>query len=699
MSLKVVQGAVPHIPRSMAVAVLGLFCHLANAQSEEKFLAPVKTTADADLSVQEKSAIETFSPYSPMSGTTISSEVLDTVKFVDPRRELLWRVPGMTLIRNIRIPDGSKSYTDKRVDGMRVNTYSTGNFNALDETSPSDVERVEVITGPGSVLSSSNAFGGTINVITRDPPRELERRISQEVGDFGLYRTDYSQGGSVNKDLGYFFNLNYMDDKGWRENESASQKKGALSGKIVYRPDEYSKLTARLEYLNDISRAPGSISEEQFLRNWRGELATQYKKTDTTYVTPSLQYKRRIGEHGELNISALNRATRTKSLSATSANAMSISEGDTTENSIQSMYRHDFSFALSTLYLGVDTTWMDAESKNYKNTTSYAQALDGDFSRGALNTYTLGTEKHTSPFLHYEFSPADALRLSMGVRQDDFDLETNNKLGDKGDGRKSFSRLVKKLGATYEFSGGYLLWARAAEGFLAPSISDMLGTGGTPNQTTYVPMNMNLKPIESMTYELGLRGQLLSKRLRFDTAYFDTDLKNMIVREDCAPSEPCYQRNVNAGKARLHGLETSIAFDVTRWLDAGLSHTWSVVKYKDYKTPTYDYSGNTWKGAPEHHLNLRVGVKPMEHLRAELEYDHIASYYRNNENVGGTYKRPDLFHLRIAYKTKTWSTWLHVLNLFDKKYAERAWMTAAGKATYDEGYKPLTLRAGVSYNF
>lgn len=699
MSLKVVQGAAPHIPRSMAVAVLGLFCHLAHAQSEEKFLAPVKTTADADLSVQEKSAIETFSPYSPMSGTTIPPEVLDTVKFVDPRRELLWRVPGMTMIRNIRIPDGSKSYTDKRVDGMRVNTYSTGNFNALDETSPSDVERVEVITGPGSVLSSSNAFGGTINVITRDPPRELERRISQEVGDFGLYRTDYSQGGSVNKDLGYFFNLNYMDNKGWRENESASQKKGALSGKIVYRPDEYSKLTARLEYLNDIARDPGSISEEQFVRNWRGELATQYKKTDTTYVTPSLQYKRRIGEHGELNIAALNRATRTKSLSATAANAMSISEGDTTENSIQSMYRHDFSFALSTLYLGVDTTWMDAESKNYKNTTSYAQALDGDFSRGALNTYTLGTEKHTSPFLHYEFSPVDALRLSMGVRQDDFELETNNKLGDKGDGQKSFSRLVKKFGATYEFSGGYLLWARAAEGFLAPSISDMLGTGGTPNQTTYVPMNMSLKPIESMTYELGLRGQLLAKRLRFDTAYFDTDMKNMIVREDCAPTEPCYQRNVNAGKARLHGLETSIAFDVTRWLDTGLSHTWSVVKYKDYKTPTYDYSGNTWKGAPEHHLNFRVGVKPMEHLRAELEYDHITSYYRNNENVGGTYKRPDLFHLRISYKTKTWSTWLHVLNLFDKKYAERAWMTAAGKATYDEGYKPLTLRAGVSYNF
>ncbi len=699
MSEKNVRDGAANVPRAIALVVLGVSCQWALAQSEDKLLAPVRTTADADLSVQEKSAIETFSPYSPMSGTTISPEVLDTVKFVDPRRELLWRVPGMTMIRNIRIPDGSKSYTDKRVDGMRVNTYSTGNFNALDETSPSDVERVEVITGPGSVLSSSNAFGGTINVITRDPPRELERRISQEIGAFDLYRTDYSQGGPLSRDLGYFFNLNYMDNKGWRENDSASQKKGALSGKLVYRPDEFSKLTARLEYLNDISRDPGSISEQQFHDDWREALATQYKKTDTTYVTPSFQYKRRIGDNGELNVSALNRMTTSKSLSATSATAMSVGEGDTTENSIQSMYRHDFSFALSTLYLGVDTTWMDARSKSFKNATSYAQALDGDFAKGALNTHTVGKEKHTSPFLHYEFSPLDSLRLSMGIRKDDFDLETDNKLGDKGDGRKSFSRLVRKLGATYEFAGGYLLWARAAEGFLAPSVSDMLGSGGTPNQTTYVPMNMSLKPIESMTYELGLRGQLLAKRLRFDTAYFDTDIKNMIVREDCAPTEPCYQRNVNAGKARLHGLETSIVFDVTRWLDTGLSHTWSIVEYKDYKTPTYDYSGNTWKGAPAHHLNLRVGVKPIEGLRAELEYDHIASYYRNNENVGGTYKRPDLFHLRIAYKTKTWSAWFHVLNLFDKKYAERAWMTAAGKATYDEGYKPLTLRAGVSYNF
>ncbi|MFZ2269894.1 MAG: TonB-dependent receptor [Azonexus sp.] len=685
----------------IVVALLVAFpCLPVLAAEAESVLAPVKTSASKDLPVQERTDLGSFTEYTPMSGTTISREEIEEIKFVDPRRELLWRVPGMTMIRNIRIPDGSKSYTDKRVDGMRVNTYSTGNFNALDESSPSDIERVEVVTGPGSVLSSSNAFGGTINVITRDPSPITKRSISQELGAFDLYRTDFAQGGTLDNGLGYFFNLNYMDNKGWRENGSASEKKGAASGKVVMRPDDFSKLTFRFEYLNDISRAPGSITEAQFNQNWRQALPTQYSKTDVTYVTPSVQYKRRIGEKGEFNISFLNRHTESTSYSATSASARSVNEADTMENSFQSMYRHDLDFALSSIYVGLDATWMDAKSMKYASTTSYAQALKGMFAKGALTSNTLGSEQHTSPFIHYEFSPLRPLRFSLGFRYDNIDLSTDNRLGASGDGSKSYSKLVSKAGATYELADGHLLWARAAEGFLAPSINDLLGTGGTPNITNFVPMNMDLKPIESMTYEIGLRGTFPAQRLRYDVAYFDTDLTNMMVRENCDTLiETCYQKNVTAGRANLHGLETSLSYGLTDWLDVGLAHTYSIVKYLDYKTPNFDYSGNTWKGAPSEHLNLRLVVRPAEGWRTELEMDHISSYYRNNENVRGTYSRPDLFHLRMSYNAKTWTGWLHVLNLFDTKYAERAWMTAAGAATYDEGYKPLTLRAGISYRF
>jgi len=691
-----------HTP--IALALLVAFpCLPALAAEAESVLAPVKTSAAKDLPVQEKTDLGTFNEYTPMSGSTISREEIEEIKFVDPRRELLWRIPGMTMIRNIRIPDGSKSYTDKRVDGMRVNTYSTGNFNALDESSPSDIERVEVITGPGSVLSSSNAFGGTINVITRDPSPVTKSTISQELGAYDLYRTDFAQGGTLDNGLGYFFNLNYMDNKGWRDDASASEKKGAASGKVVMRPDDFSKLTFRFEYLNDISRAPGSITEAQFNQNWRQPLPTQYSKTDVTYVTPSVQYKRRIGEKGEFNISFLNRHTESTSYSATSASAKSISEADTMENSFQTMYRQDMDFALSSLYVGLDTTWMDAKSMKFSSTTTYAQTLQGIFAKGALTSNTLGSEQHNSPFIHYEFSPINRLRLSLGVRYDNIELTTDNRLGTAGDGSKSYSKLVSKAGASYELGDGHLLWARAAEGFLAPSVSDLLGTGGTPNKTNYVPMNMDLKPIESTTYEIGLRGTFPTQRLRYDVAYFDTDLTNMMVRENCGATENCYQKNLTAGRANLHGLETSLTYGLTNWLDIGLAHTYSKVKYLDYKTQsgsqTIDYSGNTWKGAPTQHLNLRLAVRPAEGWRGELEMDLISSYFRNNENVGGTYSRPDLFHLRVSYAAKTWTGWVHVLNLFDTKYAERAWMTSAGAATYDEGYKPLTLRAGVSYRF
>lgn len=53
------------------------------------------------------------------------------------------------------------------VNGMRINDVQSGHHNSDIPVAVEDIERIEVLHGPGSSLYGADAFGGTINVITR----------------------------------------------------------------------------------------------------------------------------------------------------------------------------------------------------------------------------------------------------------------------------------------------------------------------------------------------------------------------------------------------------------------------------------------------------------------------------------------------------------------------------------------------------
>lgn len=69
------------------------------------------------------------------------------------------------------------------VDGIRMNDSQTGHHNADLPVALSDIERVEVLSGPGSALYGADAFGGIINIITSRKDRRLH--ASGSIGQFG----------------------------------------------------------------------------------------------------------------------------------------------------------------------------------------------------------------------------------------------------------------------------------------------------------------------------------------------------------------------------------------------------------------------------------------------------------------------------------------------------------------------------------
>lgn len=97
--------------------------------------------------------------------------------------------------------------------GSNVNTYhGTTDLNSI----PVDlIDRIELSSGASNILYGSEAFGGTINIITRNPKEKPETKVSAEIGSVGRrnYRVSHSGG---NQKTSYQFGIeNYSIDNNY----------------------------------------------------------------------------------------------------------------------------------------------------------------------------------------------------------------------------------------------------------------------------------------------------------------------------------------------------------------------------------------------------------------------------------------------------------------------------------------------------
>lgn len=78
------------------------------------------------------------------------------------------------------------------VDGMRINDSQTGHHNSDFPVQLQDIERIEVLHGPGSSIYGADALGGIINIITRRPAAHVQASIS--AGQDGFVEGSFSAG-------------------------------------------------------------------------------------------------------------------------------------------------------------------------------------------------------------------------------------------------------------------------------------------------------------------------------------------------------------------------------------------------------------------------------------------------------------------------------------------------------------------------
>lgn len=214
----------------------------------------------------------------PMAIRVISDQVIER-EGIRTVEDLSRRVPGLTFdqggfladtrpaIRGMQSERGRPSVAIL-LDGLDLSGENMviGGGGAAVNTLLYDLDRIEVVKGPQSVLWGRNAFAGAVNFVSREPGQDLSGRANLDVAEGGLFALD----GAINLPIitdrvALRVNGVFSDRDGFYRNPVTGARLGenrtvGAGGSLLVNVTDTLKVTGRYIYLDQrMSEAPSVL--------------------------------------------------------------------------------------------------------------------------------------------------------------------------------------------------------------------------------------------------------------------------------------------------------------------------------------------------------------------------------------------------------------------------------------------------------
>ena len=204
-------------------------------------------------------------------------------------------VPGAAVVQtggpggstSLYLRGGESDYVKVLVDGVPVNRAG-GAFD-LANLSTDDIDRIEVVRGPASVLYGSDAVTGVIQIFTRSGRGPVGAGLSSEAGSFGTTRWSLrsSGGGPV---AGYSMGISRLSSDGiYRFNSGYGST--TLNGLGRWRPDARTDVAATARF---------NSATHHFPTDFTGAPTDHNQRTHDRTVVLGLDAGRRVTDRLEL---------------------------------------------------------------------------------------------------------------------------------------------------------------------------------------------------------------------------------------------------------------------------------------------------------------------------------------------------------------------------------------------------------------
>ncbi|UCE17443.1 MAG: TonB-dependent receptor [Gemmatimonadota bacterium] len=455
------------------------------------------------------------------------------------------------------------------IDGIRLNnsTFRYGPNQYVSTVDPKDVERIEVVRRPGSVLYGSDAQGGVINIITKGPGNVQEQFRTSLVCASKYSSADKERMGRLelkggHRKLGFSIGATYRDvgdlraggdlgiesPTGWREIDGnitlwyqPSEKHRwrwiyqAVRQKDVPRYDQYPEGRYATGKKNSGAYATYLYSPQN-----RDLLFVDYR---VSHVAPYIEVLRATISYHRQNEGRKKRKEGETLLTVEEDNTRTLGIGIQLNSSLGR--RHRLTYGVEAYRDDIGSERRDTEVETGLSESKRSRYPDGS----SFQSYAV--------YVQDEVSILPNVSVSVGGRYSCFGLKADLQDSTFGAIDAATDAVTGSFGAVYGLTHHVNVTLSIAQAFRTPNVDDET-TFGDFHAGIEVP-SPGLNPEKSITYEIGLK--VRSRSLSGAVAAYVTELDDLIDREPStyhgSPTLDGEQvwRKVNINEARIKGFE------------------------------------------------------------------------------------------------------------------------------------------------
>ncbi len=536
------------------------------------------------------------------------------------------------------------------INGRRA---GTGN---LAKIMMDNVERIEIIRGPGSVQYGASAMGGVINVITKKGKDKLSFFSEGTLGSWDYNKTSAGFSGAVSLfDFSATVSKSsqnaYNTADGTRYHNTGFDSKERLSfnAGLTFVPDNRIGFTYS-GYEGEKIGKPGYLSSndlDDYIDHSLKTFDVTYDgQTQDGFLAWSMLYFKGNDKYETFNPASSSTHTYFRYTDNQGAQAQMTAKWN-----------------IAHVTAGVD--WTDYAIRNINSVA------------GKENTY-----KNPALFLLVKKKLInDKLILSAGGRYDKYEVESD-------DGQsKDETNWSTSVGMSYKFIPGFSIRANYAEAFRMPTADElyMYKDYSAWGMGIYAG-NSALKPEKSKTFEIGL--DYSKNSLTAGITYFYTDFNDKISTTYDAGTNTTNYENIEG--ATISGVEGTLQWDI------GALFGWSfeLIPYSSFTGFTEyenDATNKNLKYTPE--WTSSYGLKFInadQGFSSRLNFSYVGEQdITDYEGTGATsLKSYTVADLMISKQLFSWKKYgaislqAEVTNIFDESYAAIQGYPMPGRSFY-----------------
>jgi outer membrane receptor for ferrienterochelin and colicins len=422
-----------------------------------------------------------------------------------------------------------------------------------------NIERIEIVRGPGSALYGSNAVGGVINLISKSGTEQPLFKLASTSGSFNTYGTILQHGHKINN-LDYFISAGQQTTDGFINNADSTPKDWSAQN-----------LAARANWqINDESSASLSLG----LNNGTGSDEQFVLDQSNNYLNLSLQTK------------------------------------------LFKEYDGVFSARVYRNGLEQDRAWKFGFTGVYEQSTLGAQIQQSlQPAKNHLVTFGVDTKqqnvlvKETGGIIDETVnSQAVYVQDEIGLSEGPNGKRVIGTVGLRYDQHEEFGGKVSpRLGLVYRLNEQTALRGSAGQGYREPSVSDLFLPLTPYGGVITFQGNANVKPETMMSYELGLDHRFaggLSTRLTVYYSQFQDAFDYIKDPDDI-------NRPHNFSRMAIQGIESEARWQISEQLGGFVNYTYTDARYqKDKNNPAL--KGNFVDEVPRNLGNIGIRYQPAK---------------------------------------------------------------------------------------